>query len=183
MTLPADYIAALAELGTAFTAYEAEAGHAAVLVGGAAAAIHSNGAFMSADFDVVALSDDAFASAMGRSGFVQDEHAGHGLLGWYHPEHPSYVVEQVSGGYFDGQGDLARCVRIAVRDGSEVVLPAVEDMIADRLGQHEISRGDNSMLEQAKGLFTISKGLDLTYLKTRVAQEGGNVGLLGLSGD
>jgi len=183
VSLPADYIAALAELGAAFAAYEAETGHTAVLVGGAATAIHTVGDFMSADFDVVAANDEAFAKAMGLAGFVADETCGHGLLGWYHPAHVQFPVEQVSGGYFDGNGDKERCLKLLVREGSTIVLPAIEDMIADRLGQYEVSQNDGSMLEQAKALFTIAKDLDVTYLKERASQEGGNVGLLGLSRD
>jgi len=183
MSLPDEYIAALAELGTAFANYEAETGHVAVLVGGAAAAVLTDGEFMSADFDVVAPSDEAFEQAMAYAGFIKDEHCGHGNLGWYHPSQPQFPVEQVSGGYFDGNGDKARCLRLTVREDSHIVVPAIEDMIADRLGQHEISQGDNAMLNQARALFTIAKGLNDTYLKKRVAQEGGNVGLLGLLKD
>ena len=183
MSLPPEYIAALAELGEAFAAYESNTGRRAVLVGGAAAAIHTQGEFMSADFDVVAGLDDAFAAAMSTTGFVEDSVVGHGTLGWFHPDYPQFPVEQVSGGYFDGRGDRERCLKLVVRDGSEIVLPAIEDMIADRLGQHEVFKQDGSMLAQAKALFTIAKDLDVTYLKRRIAEEGGNVGLLGLSED
>jgi hypothetical protein len=67
-----------------------------------------------------------------------------------------------------------------VRGNSSIVLPAVEDLIADRLGQHEVSQGDDAMLEQAKALFTMAKDLDATYLKRRISEEGGNPGLIGL---
>lgn len=183
MALPDGFIAALAELGKAFAHYEMLTGRSAILVGGAAAAIHTSGEFMSADFDVVAGLDDAFSTAMDTAGFLQDMHVGHGSLGWYHPDHPEFSVEQVSGGYFDGRGDRERCLKLAVRDGSTIVLPAVEDMIADRLAQHEVAGGDDSMLQQAKALFMIAKDLDLIYLQRRVTEEGGNLGLLGLSDD
>jgi hypothetical protein len=180
MALPPDYLAALGNLAKAFAAYEAETGASAVLVGGAAAAIHTAGAFMSADFDIVAASDDAFARAMAAAGFQSDPKAGHGLGGWFHPDSPAYAVEQVSGGYFDGRGDKARCVKLVVRDGNAIVLPAIEDMIADRLGQHAVSGGDTAMLEQAKALFTMAEGLDARYLTRRIREEGGNPSLLGL---
>lgn len=180
MALPSDYIPALGTLAKVFTAYEAETGATAVLVGGAAAAIHTGGAFMSADFDVVAASDDAFGRAMASTGFLSDTRAGHGLGGWYHPDFPSYAVEQVSGGYFDGKAERARCLRITVRDDASIVLPAIEDMIADRLGQHAVSGGDDAMFEQAKALFTMAEGLDVTYLQRRIREEGGNPALLGL---
>jgi hypothetical protein len=180
MPLPPEYLAALHPLAFAFSAYEAETGYPAVLVGGAAAAIHTDGAFMSADFDVVAGNDSAFERAMVAAGFVDDDKAVHGR-GWYHPEHPQFAVEQVSGGYFDGRGDRARCLKLTVRAGAALVLPAVEDMIADRLGQHEVAGGDMSMLEQARALFALAQGLDLDYLTRRILEETGNPAHLGLS--
>jgi hypothetical protein len=180
MTLPADYVDALGHLAGAFAAYEVETGGLAVLVGGGATAVHTGGAFMSADFDIVAAADDAFSRAMVSAGFVKDTTAGHGDGGWYHPATPTYAVEQISGGYFDGRGDKERCLRLVVRGNSSIVLPAVEDLIADRLGQHEVSQGDDAMLEQAKALFTMAKDLDATYLKRRISEEGGNPGLIGL---
>jgi hypothetical protein len=183
MSLPDSFVAALAELGEAFARYEELTGRPAILVGAAAAAIHTQGAFISADFDVVAGLDDAFCAAMEAVGFVEDMHIGHESLGWYHPDHPDFSVEQVSGGYFDGRGDRERCLKLAVREGSTIVLPAVEDLIADRLGQHEVAGGDESMLNQAKALFTIAKGLDLAYPRRRIGEEGGNLELLGMSGE
>lgn len=182
MSLPPEYLAALDPLAVAFSAYEAATGNPAILVGGAAAAIHTDGAFMSADFDVVAGNDAAFERAMAAAGFVNDHKAVHGR-GWYHPYHPQFAVEQVSGGYFDGRADRARCLKLTVRDGAALVLPAVEDMIADRLGQHEVAGGDMSMPEQAKALFALADGLDLDYLRQRIVEETGNPVHLGLSAD
>ena len=153
----------------------------AVLVGGAAAAIHTDGAFMSADFDIVASNDEAFARAMAESGFIEDDKALHGLTGWYHADHPALSAEQVSGRYFDGRADKFRCLRLVLRDDAVLVLPAIEDLIADRLGQHEISQGNSLMLEQAKALYTIACGLDLDYLNQRIIEETGNPALIGLS--
>ncbi len=154
----------------------------AVLVGGAAAAIHTDGAFMSADFDVVASNDAAFVQAMAAAGFVDDDKALHGQGGWYHPAHPQFAVEQVSGGYFDGRADKARCLKLVVRENAAIVLPAIEDMIADRLGQHEVAGGDPSMLEQARALYVLAEGLDIAYLYRRIVEESGNPAHLGLSG-
>ncbi|MBY0335316.1 MAG: hypothetical protein K2X11_01800 [Acetobacteraceae bacterium] len=65
--------------------------------------------------------------------------------------------------------------------GSAIALPPVEDLIADRLGQHAVaSPTDDSMLEQAKLLVSIAESLDLAYLETRVRQEGGDFSLLAL---
>ncbi len=183
MALPPDYLAALGPLADAFAAYESATGSVAILVGGAAAAIHTDGAFMSADFDVVAPYDRAFAEAMATAGFVDDEKAVHGLGGWYHPDHPQFAVEQVSGGYFDGLGEKERCLKLSMREGAAIVLPAIEDIIADRLGQHEVAGGDTSMFEQAKALYAMANGLDISYLFRRITEEGGNPALLGLSTD
>jgi len=136
---------------------------------------------MSADFDVVAGDDIAFGKAMAAAGFVDDEKAMHGQGGWYHPAHPQFAVEQVSGGYFDGRADKARCLKLTVRDDAAIVLPAIEDMIADRLGQHEVAGGDMSMLEQARALYALAEGLDLAYLYRRIVEESGNPAHLGLS--
>ena len=177
---PDDYFDALAMLAGAFATYESETGISAILVGGSATAISTGGAFMSEDFDVVAGNDAAFGAAMEAHGFAEESPAIHGLVAWHHPAFPRYAVEQVSGAYFDGRADRSKCIKLTIKDGSAIVLPAVEDLIADRLGQYQISSGDEAMLEQAKALFTLSKGLDLAYLKHRVIEEGGNVGLLGL---
>lgn len=179
--LPDDYFAALTMLARAFVTYEEKTGVAAILVGGSATAISTDGAFMSEDFDVVAGDDAAFSEAMAAYGFEEESPAVHGLVAWHHPDFPRYAVEQVSGGYFDGKADRARCVKLTINDDSAIVLPAAEDLIADRLGQYEVSSGDDAMLEQAKALFRLSNGLDLAYLKRRIAEEGGNVGLLGLA--
>ena len=95
------------------------------------------------------------------SGFVADDKAVHGM-GWYHPAYPAFAVEQVSGGFFDGRGERDRCLRLILQDGASIVLPAVEDMIADRLGQHEIAKGDTAMLEQARAQFLLAQDLDTT---------------------
>lgn len=181
MSLPPEYLAALAPLAEAFSSYEKTTGRVAVLVGGAAAALHTDGAFMSADFDVVAGDDTAFGRAMAVAGFLDDEMALHGQGGWYHPDHPQFGVEQVSGAYFDGRADKARCLKLIVSEDAAIVLPAIEDMIADRLGQHEVAGGDRSMLHQARALYALAEGLDLAYLYRRIDEESGNPAHLGLS--
>jgi len=180
VALPNDYLAALGAVGEAFAAYEVATGRVAILVGGSAAAIHTQGEFMTGDFDVIAGDDIALDDAMRAVGFEHDK-GPHGSGGWFHPAHPRYGVEQVSGRYFDGRADRGRCMKFNVRDGSQVVLPPIEDMIADRLGQYEVSGYDTAMLEQAKALFTIAQGLDTKYLIRRIVEESGNPAHLGLS--
>lgn len=181
MSLPDDYLRVLELLGRAFTTYKAATSVDAVLVGGAATAIQTAGAFMSADFDVVAADDAAFARAMAQSGFVAESGIGHLAGGYHHPRHPTYVVEQVSGPLFDGLADRGRMIRLVIRQGSEIVIPSVEDMIADRLGQHAVaSPADDSRLLQARALFRMADGMDRDYLHRRIVEEGGDPGLIGL---
>lgn len=181
MPLPDGYIAALALLGRVFRAYQARTGHSAVLVGGAATAIYTAGMFPSGDFDVVAGSTSAFDEVMFEHGFVREDRAGHLLVGFYHPDHPGYGFQQVTGPLFDGRSDRGRLVRFAVTADSAVVLPAVEDLIADRLGQHAVaSKTDDSRLRQARELFNLADDLDRAYLLRRIRDEGGDPALLGL---
>lgn len=160
MALPADYIRLLEHLGRAFTAYRTATSTYPVLVGGAATAIGTAGGFMSADFDVIAADDDAFASAMQAAGFVAEGGIGHLAAGFVHPDHPAYVIEQVSGPLFDGRADGRRLIRLSFTPESDVVIPAVEDLI-DRLAQHAVaSKSDDSRLRQAISLFQKADAID-----------------------
>ena len=94
-----------------------------VLVGGAATTLGIAGLFMSADFDVVAAEDAAFASAMIDARFVADGGIGHLAGGYYRPDIPHYAVEQVSGSLFDGLVDRRRLVRLILGKDSEIVVP------------------------------------------------------------
>ena len=181
MPLPDDYLAALERLAFAFTTYRERTGGTAVLVGGAATAIYTAGQFPSADFDVVAANDCAFEEAMAEHGFQREDRSGHLLIGFYHPEHPGYGFQQVSGTLFDGQADRTRLFRMAVTAPGEITLPAIEDMIADRLGQYAVaSPTDLSRLQQARALFSVAEVLDDSYLLKRIVMEGGDPALLSL---
>jgi hypothetical protein len=153
-----------------------------VLVGGAATAIYTAGAFPSGDFDIVAADDAAFAECMLAHGFRREDKPRYLLGGFYHPEYPAYGVQQVSGALFDGQSDRDRLICMVVREELSVVLPAIEDMIADRLGQHAVApASDDSRLRQAKMLFRLAAKPDINYLRRRIIQEGGDPVLLGLA--
>ncbi|WP_439596567.1 hypothetical protein [Falsiroseomonas sp.] len=180
MPLPTSFIEALATLATACEAYRRATGHAAILVGGAATAIYTAGDFMSGDFDLVAADDAAFDAALRSSGFRREDRPGRLLVGYYHPDHPEYGFQHVSGRLFDGASDPRRIVTPEVTsDGAAVALPAFEDMIADRLAQAALaSPTDFSRLLQARALFRLAPSLDLAYLKRRVAEEGGDFALL-----
>ncbi len=181
MGLPADYVRLLEHLGRAFTAYHAATSTYPILVGGAATAIGTAGGFMSADFDVIAADDHAFATAMRNAGFIAQNGLGHLAGGFVHPDHPSYVVEQVSGPLFDGRADGKRLIRLNFTSGSDVVLPAIEDLIADRLAQHAVaSRSDDSRLRQAISLLHKTDRIDRVYLRRRIIEEGGDPALIGV---
>jgi hypothetical protein len=179
MPLPEGYIAALEQLASAFATYNANTGGNAVLVGGAATAIYTAGQFPSGDFDIVAANDAAFESAMLGCGFLREDRAGHLLVGFYHPSYPQYGFQQVSGALFDGRADSGRLIRLAVRHTGVIILPAIEDMIADRLAQHAVAApSDDSRLRQARTLFQLAAKLDVDYLRRRIAEEGGDAALL-----
>ena len=181
VSLPDDYLELLEQLGIAFTAYKASTSIDPVLVGGAATALQTAGVFMSADFDVVAADDAVFADAMTQAGFIAEGGLGHLAGGFYHPDHLDYTVEQVSSPLFDGLADHRRMIRLILKEGSEIVIPAIEDLIADRLGQHATaSRTDDSRLLQAKALLNMAESIDRHYLLRRIVDEGGNPALIGL---
>jgi hypothetical protein len=180
MALPPTYLRALEQLSLAFGAYEGETGQPPILVGGAAAAIRTGGQFMSADLDVVAADERAFARAMAATGFLAENRAGKEADDWYHPGFPAYAVDRVSGSYFGGKGDRGRLLRLVVRDYAALVIPSVEDLIADRLGQYATaSRRDESRLLQARALLKLSKKIDPDYLVRRIVDEGGDPALVG----
>jgi len=180
MTLTATYLGALEQLSLAFGAYEEETGAPPVLVGGAAAAIRTGGQFMSSDLDVVAGDERAFARAMAATGFVAETRTGREADDWYHPGFPAYAVDRVSGSYFGGRGDPARLLRLVVRDYAALVIPSVEDLIADRLGQYATaSCRDESRLLQARALLSLAHKIDPDYLVRRIEDEGGDPALIG----
>ena len=180
MPIPKDFEEALCKLAEACGIYKELTGALAVLVGGAATAIYTAGRFMSGDFDIVAADDESFDNAMSHTGFVKEHRSGRLLIGYYHPDHPAYGFQQVSGSLFDGASDPGKIMLVAVApDGSEIAMPSFEDMIADRLGQAAVaSPTDRSRLLQARALFRLAPNLDMDYLTRRVVQEGGDLAAL-----
>jgi hypothetical protein len=180
MALPLIYLRALERLSLAFGAYESATGIPPVLVGGAAAAIRTGGQFMSADLDVVAENEEAFSRALASAGFVAEAGTGKADSAYYHPQFPAYAVDLVSTSYFDGRGDRQRLLRLVVRDYAAIVIPSVEDLIADRLGQYARGKkADQSRLLQARVLLHLAKQIDGHYLARRIGEEGGDPALIG----
>jgi hypothetical protein len=179
--LPEDFSAALNALGEACKCYYDRTGSVAVLVGGAATAILTAGGFMSADFDVLAGRTQEFETILGELGFIQEDWTGYLRVGFYHPKHPLFGFQLVSGQLFDGKADYDKLLRFEITPRSEVVLPSVEDMIADRLGQYAAAApSDTSRLEQAKTLLALAPKVERSYLFKRIREEGGDPSLLGL---
>ncbi|AQS85348.1 MAG: hypothetical protein ABF876_01110 [Acetobacter aceti] len=179
MSIPISFLDALSELAGVFGIYKQETGHDAVLVGGAATVLYTAGVFSSGDFDFIVIDDALFEKAMLRSGFIKEDRQGRLRMGYYHPMHPQYGFQAVSGALFDGRADRRRLVAVSVRDGRTITLPAIEDIIADRLGQHGVaSPSDTSRLEQAKLMFLLAAKIDINYLRKRIEEEGGDISLL-----
>lgn len=179
MALSEGYLAVLERLGRVFDAYHWHTGSRAILVGGAATAIYTAGAFSSADFDIVAAASEAFDAALIAEGFRREDRLGHLRVGFYHPDYPEYGFQQVSGRLFDGRADQNRLVILPTNGNGALTLPSVEDLIADRLGQHTVaSPSDDSRLQQAIWLFRLAEQLDRNYLVKRILEEGGDPNLL-----
>jgi hypothetical protein len=140
MPLPENFMRAMDLLGQVCLEYRnASGGDNAWLVGGASVVILTDGAFHSGDFDLVASDAALFREILLRHGFHDERGQGRpGAMlhvGWMHPDHPDLRWQLVTGPLFDGRSDPSRRIAIALRPGSELILPAVEDLIADRLGQ------------------------------------------------
>jgi len=176
--LEPNYLAALVTLGRVCEEYRATVGMPAYLVGGAAVAIWTNGAFHSADFDLVIVAESVFHDILLEHGFKKEDRRGRLLVGYYHPDHPQFGWQFVTGPLFDGASDKERVVAIEFQPGSAVIVPPIEDLIADRLGQYEANRYDKSRLNQAELLFQIAETIDMAYLRRRVAEEQGDISLL-----
>lgn len=177
--LDPDYIAAAMALGRVCEEYRKTVGSPAYLVGGAAVAIWTQGAFHSADFDLVVGVEEKFIEILLRHGFVKETGKGKFLKGCYHPEHPQFSWELVTWPLFDRRLDKKRIMQIRFAEHSALVTPAIEDLIADRLGQYAVAAPtDESRKEQAKMLFQVAEAIDMDYLKRRILEEGGEISLL-----
>ncbi len=180
--MPDGYLEALQRLALALADYHARTGDDAVLVGGAAVTLYTAGWFPSGDFDLVAASTAVFDAVMAGQEFRSEDRPGRLRIGYYHPDHPGFGFQQVSGPLFGGRADPRRLVRMRVSLSGRVTLPAIEDLIADRLGQHAIaSPTDTTRLDQAQVLFSLADSIDTAYLVRRITEDGGDLALLGLT--
>jgi len=156
-------------------------GHAApILVGGGAVEVYTNSAVTTGDFDIVTARQDEFERELIRHGFVKPEGLGHTPLGWIHPE-LKLGFEVVSSTLLDGMADRDRVVLLDLDEDGEAAIVSVEDMIADRMGQHS-SGSAPAMLAQARALFALHADADLAYMERRIRYEsGGDYGVADLT--
>jgi hypothetical protein len=172
---------ALELLAKASSRYRAETGKYVVIVGGAAVSFYTLGAIYSGDFDMVA--DIAFERFLFAEGFRKEEGQQRFLKGYHHPDVPRLGFEFVSGSLFDGKSDADKLLAVPIHQSGdpEVLFPAIEDLIADRLGQYASSNNrDDSMLSQAILLFKLAADCDVAYLKRRIVEETGDPSVIGL---
>jgi hypothetical protein len=166
-----EFEAALKLLGRAFEAVARQGFDRPILVGGAAVEFYTSGAVTSGDFDVVTLSDEPLQRALEAEGFLRENRQGYLQRGYYHP-HLAIGVEIVSGQLFDGHADKTKLTLVDLGDGSRVSIVAVEDIIADRMGQFaSTAQGVSEMLDQAVKLFLLAGEIDETYIERRIKEE------------
>jgi len=143
-----------------------------ILVGGAAVELYSGSMIATGDFDVVTSRQDVLETALQHHGFVKPSGPGKSTRGWIHPE-LRLGFEVVGSSLMDGKADRSRVLLIDVADGEHFAVIAVEDLIADRMGQYHSGTAPE-MLEQAKSLFKLYQGEDISYLERRIREETSN---------
>lgn len=140
-----------------------------VLVGGAAVELYSVSAISTGDFDIATPSQDEFEAELRAHGFVRPSGPGVATRGWIHPE-LGLGFEVVTSTLLGGLADPDRVRLIEVGDAGRIALLAVEDIIADRMGQYA-SGTANDMLAQAQALFELYPDADMTYMNRRIEEE------------
>ncbi|WP_420137987.1 hypothetical protein [Sphingomonas sp.] len=140
-----------------------------VLVGGGAVEIYSNSAIMTGDFDLSTARQDVFEQALLAEGFIRPSGPGVATRGWIHPD-LKLGFEVVSDRLLDGNADRDRVRRITIDGAGEIAVIAVEDIIADRMGQYA-SGTARDMFDQAKALFRLYPDADRIYMERRIREE------------
>lgn len=171
MALRDEFVAGLKILAAAFDEVVARGHDRPILVGGAAVEFYTSGAIISGDFDVVTPAEGALVSALLHRGFRKEDRAGWVRRGYYHPQ-LSIGLEVVGRVLFEGHGDPARALLVEIAPEARVAIVAIEDLIADRMGQFcSVPQGVSEMLEQAVTLLRLAESLDDDYLDKRILKE------------
>lgn len=142
-----------------------------VLVGGAAVELYSGSMIATGDFDVVTGRQDVFEDALQAEGFRRTAGPGHLAAGWIHPD-LMLGFEVVGSVLLDGKADRDK-VRLIDASSDQFAVIAVEDLIADRMGQFASGTAPE-MLQQAQVLFRLYQDADLMYLERRIREETSN---------
>ena len=140
-----------------------------VLVGGAAVEIYSLSAIATGDFDIATGAQQVFEEELRRHGFVRPSGPGVATRGWIHPD-LGLGFEVVASTLLDGMADRDRVRLIAADDGRHIAVIALEDIIADRMGQYA-SGSAPDMLGQARTLAALYPDTDMTYMEARIRYE------------
>jgi hypothetical protein len=148
-----------------------------VLVGGAAVEYYSMSAIATGDFDVTTPVQEAFEEELQRVGFVRPSGAGKSLRGWVHPD-LALGFEVVADVPMDGTPEPGRYRLFEVIGNTDIFrIIAVEDLIADRMGQYASGTAADR-LDQARKLLSLNPDVDLGYLDRRIREESiGDYGL------
>lgn len=147
-----------------------------VLVGGGAVELYSNSRIATGDFDLSIVRQDLFEQALQAQGFVRPSGPGMATRGWMHPD-LRLGFEVVSDRLLDGNAERSRVRLITVGDAGEVSVIALEDIIADRVGQYA-SGSAAEMLGQARMLSGMFPDADRSYMERRIREEtGGDHGI------
>lgn len=181
MSYRPEFVAALRLFARVSEAMKARGYNAPVLVGGAAVELYTQGTVTTGDFDIVTGRQQAFEDVLREHGFMRPAGAGKVTRGWVHPQ-LALGFEVVSATLLDGQADRERVRPIVLGNDGVAEVIAVEDMIADRMGQYA-SGAAKEMLAQARNLYRLSEGLDRAYMEKRIRYEtAGDYGVENLEG-
>ena len=164
-----EFEAALRLFAQVSEAMKQEGFEAPVLVGGGAVELYSNSAITTGDFDIVTGRQDRFEIILKKHGFIKPSGKGMATRGWIHPG-LQLGFEVVSSVLLDGKADRGRVRLISVGDAGQVSILALEDMIADRMGQYASGTAPD-MLGQAQALFDLYPDADLDYMDRRIRAE------------
>jgi len=150
-----------------------------VLVGGAAVELYSASQIATGDLDVVIARQDRFEQALAEHGFVRPSGAGQFTGEWVHPD-LGLGFQVVGDRLLGGLADISRVLLITIGAEGTIAVIAVEDLIADRMGQYA-SGAAPEMLTQARTLFSLYHDADLIYMERRIREEtSGTYGLADL---
>ena len=164
-----EFEAALRYYARASTAMRKQGFEAPILVGGAAVELFTRSAIATGDFDVSTARQDAFEAALRDLGFIKPTGAGKATRGWMHPN-LALGFEVVSSALLGGIADRDRVIRIDLGPDGVAAIIAVEDIIADRMGQFASGTAPE-MRDQAWRLLVLHSDVDRAYLDKRVREE------------